>query len=180
MEITIFDKIINYDLYKNNLLDDVHKDNELKNGLKNNNEPTLVTLASVRDEKKHRNISHESLKVLIDTGCSHSLLSKEHCKKLISQKEKSYATGNGMLKTNYKSKIIFSLREFIDKKIITWTFNVADKESLGYDMILGRDLLMELKMNVSFNRKIVTWEETEIPMRDFNKLRKHNLNKKEF
>ena len=105
---------------------------------------------------------------------------KRTLQKLISRKEKSYTTGNGMLKTKYESKINFSLPEFSDKKIITWTFNVADKESLGYDMILGRDLLMELKMNVSFNRKIVTWEETEIPMRDFNKLRKHNLNKKEF
>ena len=87
---------------------------------------------------------------------------------------------NGMLKTKYKSKINFSLTEFSDKKIITWTFNVADKESLGYNMILGRDLLIELKMNISFDRKIVTWEGIEIPMRDFNKLRKYNLNKKEF
>ncbi len=120
------------------------------------------------------------MRVLIDTGCSHSLISILYCHKLISQREKKYSTGNGILTTKSEAKIHFSLPEFSDKKIITWKFSVAEQDNLGYDIIIGRDLLLELKMNISFERKVVSWEGIDIPMRDFNKLKKWTLNKKEF
>ena len=173
------DKLIDNDFYNSDLLDDVHDKYELKNKL-DKIQPTPVTLANVMGGKKNRNNAHEGLRVLIDTGCSHSLISKLYCHHLMKQKVKKYATGNGTLTTKYESKIHFSLPEFSDKKIITWKFSVAEKENLGYDIILGRDLLLDLKMNISFEKKMVSWEGIEIPMRDFNKLRRHNLNKMEF
>jgi len=148
-ELNVFDKLIDNDFYKSDLLDDVYDITKLKNRSEDI-EPTPVTLASIRDGKKNRNRAHEGLRVLIDTGCSHSLILKQYCHKLIKQKEKKYATGNGTLTTKYESKIHFSLPEFSDKKIITWKFSVAEKENLGYDIILGRDLLLDLKMNLSF------------------------------
>ena len=96
----IFDKIIANDLHNSDLLNDIHDKKESKNKLERM-EPTPVTLANVRGGKKHRGFSHEGLRVLIDTGCSHSLISILYCRKLISQREKKYATGNGIL-TNKK------------------------------------------------------------------------------
>ena len=46
-------------------------------------------------------------------------------------------------------------------------------------MVIGRDIMAELGMDLSFNKKTMIWEGIEIPMRDFNKLRKYQLNKKE-
>ena len=42
--------------------------------------PTTVTLANVMGGKKHRTISHEGLRVLLDTGCSDSLLLATYCR----------------------------------------------------------------------------------------------------
>ena len=88
--------------------------------------------------------------------------------KYIVIKKKKYSTGNGTLETKYESEIHFSLPEFSDKKIINWKFSVAESKLIGYDMIIGQDLLSEIKMNICFDKNIVSWEEIEIPMRDFN------------
>ena len=42
--------------------------------------PTTVTLANVMGGKKNRTISHEGLRVLLDTGCSDSLLYAKYCR----------------------------------------------------------------------------------------------------
>ena len=178
-ELNVFDKLIVDDFYNSDLMNDIHIKNELKNK-SGKIEPTPVTLANVRGGKKNRGFSYEGLRVLIDTGCSHSLILNKYCRKFISKKRKEYATGNGILTTNGESKIHFSLPEFSDKKIITWKFSVAEQDTLGYDIILGRDLLLELKMNISFEKKLVSWEGIDIPMRDYNKLKRWTLNKKEF
>ena len=79
----------------------------------------------------------------------------------------------------YESKVNFSLPEFSDKKVVTWYFKVFEFTTLGYDMVIGRDIMSELGMDLSFNKKTMIWKGIEIPMRDFNKLRKYQLNKKE-
>lgn len=93
--------------------------------------------------------------------------------------EKTYSTGNGIMKTQYESEIHLSLPEFSDSKIINWKFSVEDSENIGYDMIIGRDLMMQLKINFSFENKSVSWEGIEIPMRDFNRLKKWNISQRE-
>ena len=181
-ELNILDSIINVDLHNTKLSDDVHRTNGL-NDISNsskNKEPTPVTLINVFGGKKNRSKSHEGLRVLIDTGCSHSIILKKYCNKLKNNKEKEYATGSGTLKTKHESKVYFSLPEFSDQKIIDWVFNVTSSEDLGYDVILGRDVLLNLNMNISFEKRNISWEGIEIPMRDFGKLRKYKFNKMEF
>ena len=124
------------------------------------------------EEEKSIEKKHDSLRVLIDTGCSHSIISKKYCSKFKSKNIKTYSTGSGSLTTKYDSKIHFTLPEFSDKKIINWTFSVANTEDLGYDAIIGRDLLLNLKINISFGKELVSWEGINITMRDFNKIRK--------
>ena len=65
--------------------------------------------------------------------------------------------------------------EFSDKKNITWHFSVFKEKEIGYDIVIVRDLMKELGMDISFTKESVSWEVIEIPMRDFNKLRKWNI-----
>ena len=180
-ELNVLDKLVSEDVYKTKERMNEFHNNELKNSSESLDvEPTPVTLANVKHGKKNRNNKHEGLRVLIDTGCSHSIILEKYIKQKLKEiNKKEYSTGSGILKTKYESKIHFALMEFSDKKIIEWKFSVTDSKDLGYDMIVGRDLLTELGIDISFKRKIVSWEGIDIPMRDFNRLRKWNISKYE-
>ena len=144
-------------------------------------EPTSVTILNILGGKKLRKITYEGLRVLLDTGCSDSLVRAEYAKSGKEKKSKNiYTTGGGEITTHTQSTIFFTLPEFSDKKIIKWDFNVFDDKHLEYDLIIGRDLMSELKLDILFSQSKVSWEGIEIPMIDFNKLKKYKLNKKEF
>ena len=174
----VLDNIISTDCTSpDTLLNDFHN-NEMKNNSKT--EPTPVTIANIKGGKKNREIKYGNLRVLIDTGSSHSLLNKQYSSKN-KRKEinKKYSTGSGTLKTKYESTEQLMLPEFSDKKNITWHFSLFEGNDVGYDMVIGRDLMLELGMEISFIKKTVSWEDIEIPMRDFNRLRKWNVSKME-
>ncbi|ETK82798.1 hypothetical protein L915_11890 [Phytophthora nicotianae] len=38
-------------------------------------------------------------------------------------------------------------------------------ESRGYDCIIGRDLILSLKLNFDFERRVMEWDGLEVPMR---------------
>ena len=179
-ELNVFDKLISKNIRDDGLINDVHT-NELKiSSIKNSSpQPTPVTIANIYGGKKNRTITNESLKVLIDTGCSHSIIAERFCNNKMKTNKNTYSTGSGSLTTKYSSEVHFTLQEFSDKKIINWEFNVVDSKNLGYDMILGRDIMLQLKMDVSFAQKSVSWEGISIPMRDYNRLRQYKLSKYE-
>ena len=39
---------------------------------------------------------------------------------------------------------------------------------MGYDLILGMDLLRELSIDILSSRNVITWDDTEIPLRPRN------------
>ena len=53
--------------------------------------------------------------------------------------------------TNLKVKIDFILPELSATKIVTWNFHVDDSVKGIYYMILGKDLLTQLLLNVKFS-----------------------------
>ena len=53
--------------------------------------------------------------------------------------------------TNLKVKIDFILPELSATKIVTWNFHVDDSVKGRYYMILGKDLLTQLLLNVKFS-----------------------------
>ena len=142
---------------------------------KNGYQPTPVTLLNVLGGKKNRKIKYGALRVLLDTGCSDSLIRACYChaQKKLRSKE-TYSTGGGEITTKYKTQTFFTLPEFSDKKIIKWDFNVFDGDHLDYDVVIGRDILYNLKIDFSFDKTMVKWEGIEIPMLDFKKLKNIN------
>ena len=143
--------------------------------------PTPVTLANVWGSKKGRKIKFDNLRFLLDSGCSDSIASLKYGKSSKEKwKTKYFTAGSWQLKTQYQMDIMFSLPEFSNSKLINWKFHLTDNEDLGYDMVIGRDLMMSLGIDISFDKKKIIWEGTEIPMRDYQQLTKWKLSKKEF
>ena len=60
---------------------------------------------------------------------------------------------------------MFSLPEFHENRVITWKTHLTTDESLGkYDMILGRDALLELGIDLKFSSCTIEWNTAEVPM----------------
>ena len=51
-------------------------------------------------------------------------------------------------------------------KEITWQVDMDSGrlEGLGYDMIIGRDLLQALKVIIDFEYQVIRWDDVSIPM----------------
>ena len=137
--------------------------------------PTPVTLVGIRGGKKNRNIVQHDLRVLLDSGSSHSMASTRCAKgsKLVSlKKSRDFATAGGDFTIDSEADIHFNLTEFSESKVINWTFSgFCDSDALGYDMVIGRDLLNDLGVILDFKKSLVNWEGIDIPMRDFQKLK---------
>ena len=57
------------------------------------------------------------------------------------------------------------LTDFSTQKRVTWTFHVDSSEktsSSDYDMIIGRDLLSTLGIDIKFSSSTLKWEDTEM------------------
>jgi len=69
------------------------------------------------------------------------------------------------MRTSQKVKAQFTLLELHDDHMIEWNLHVT--KSLGpYDMIIGRDILRFLKIDVKFSEEIVEWDGAEMPFKD--------------
>ena len=139
---------------------------------------TPLTLVSLRKGKKNKKIFLSDKKVLLDCGSSHSMCSTRCARgrSTWSEKSNTFSTGGGNLKTTHEAKIAFSLSEFSNSKIIEWTFSLADRDDLGYDMIIGRNLLGQLGMIINYKNNLIDWDG---PMRDYERICKLNLSSKE-
>jgi predicted aspartyl protease len=102
-----------------------------------------------------------AIKVLIDTGTSKMIVKYQHTHKLkhtkdYEEKPTYFQTTAGMFQTHAKAKIQFTLIEHVA--------HVA-KDLSNYDMIIGRDLLHELGIDVKFSTKTMEWDGVSIPMK---------------
>ena len=116
----------------------------------------------VKDRKRVR--------ILFDSGCGSTLINKEFVKKLktIKTAESTWKTKAGNFKTNAKVKAKFIMPEFYANGDIEWTVHVdnSSRKESNYDMIIGRDLLHELGIDLLFSQGKMQWEGSSIPMRN--------------
>ena len=134
---------------------------------------TTTTLGTIKGNQE----TTENIYILLDTGCSHTIISKNYlnlCKSVKKSKSK-YSTAVGEYKTSIHGTIKFKLPEFSNSKEITWDMDIGDLGVLEYDMIIGRDLLKSLGMIIDFKHGVLRWDDVTIPMN-----RTKNKNKKEF
>ena len=62
---------------------------------------------------------------------------------------------------------------------ITWTAHVDESPRYHskYDLIIGRDLLIELGIDLNFSNCSMHWDNAEVPMQEPMKLKEENIDK---
>ena len=88
---------------------------------------------------------------LVDSGSSGTLIAEKHTKKLrvrqSNNKPTVWSTPAGEMTTRDKTKLQFTMPELHDKRLIEWNCHVVE-EMGDYDMIIGRDLLEFLQIDI--------------------------------
>lgn len=109
-----------------------------------------------------------TLKALLDSGASATLVASKHTKNLRqkkSDKKTVWTTPAGELETTYKTRAQFTIPELHDNRLIEWNVHVA--KNLGaYDMIIGRDIMKDLEIDLLFSSQTITWDSAQIPFKN--------------
>jgi len=108
------------------------------------------------------------IKALLDSGASSSVVDKKFTKKLRVKKGEAvqWNTPGGVMTTNQRVKVQFTIPELQDDKLIEW--NVHVKEDLNsFDMILGRDILQFLGIDILFSQERIEWQQATIPFKHY-------------
>jgi len=113
---------------------------------------TIGYLAAVRGSRKAKN--WKRLRILFDSGCGATLVNESFCTKLKQKVDK---------KTKWKTH---------EHREITWNCYVdeTDSKSCKYDMIIGRDLMHEIGIDILFSKSQIVWDNASIPMESVDKL----------
>lgn len=120
--------------------------------------------------KRTGKVKTVTIRALLDSGGSGTLVKQEFAKKLKLTSSKDgtktvWTTPSGNFATTKQAKAMFIIPELHDNRVIERTLHVAP--DLGaYDMIIGRDLLQDLGIDIRFSDKTVEWDGVSIPFKD--------------
>ena len=160
--------------------------NVIKNKKKQENQTPLSTvsvgLLQRPSGKKNCNIKTQTIRILLDSGSSGCLIAQKAARKLNKRKteESKWSTKAGTFKTDKVAIVSFCLYELHPDKQITWEMHVDHTDQLSkYDMIIGRDLLMTLGIDLLFSTKEIQWDNATAPMRDPDTLEEKSKNQLE-
>ena len=106
------------------------------------------------------------LKALFDSGASATLVNQaavKNLKKTVTKRMLFSATA-GNFSTHGKCQVKLKFPEINPTAKITKTVHIT--KTLGnYDLIIGRDLLHKLGVDISFSSKTMTWNDVTIDMK---------------
>ena len=120
-----------------------------------------------------------TIKILIDTGASKTIVKYQHTHKLkhskdYEEKQTHFETTAGTFSTHAKAKIQFSLNELFEKRLVEHVAHAA-KDLSNYDMIIGRHLLHELGIDIKFSTKTIEWDGVSIPLRSIDATKEDSI-----
>ena len=108
------------------------------------------------------------LRVLFDSGCSATLVNKKMVRNWVKTKSKTtkWNTKAGSFKTKQRCAIEFALPAFHENRTISCKAYVdeTNPEICSYDMIIGRDLMHELGINLLFDTAEIFWDNATVKM----------------
>jgi hypothetical protein len=113
------------------------------------------------------------MRILLDSGCAATLINQNLVKTLKTTKENrtKWTTKAGNFSTHRKCEIIFTLPALHKHRQITWNCYVdeSNAKSISYDLIIGRDLMHEIGIDICFSAAEVRWDNASIPMQPVDK-----------
>ena len=109
----------------------------------------------------------KTIKILLDTGGSDTIVNEKYVSKLtkIKGSQQKWQTAAGELKTTEQVQVRMTLPELHEKRVIDWKMHVT-KNELNYDMIIGRDLLSELGIDIMYSKNLIEWDHKTVPFRN--------------
>ena len=114
------------------------------------------------------------MKKLFASGCAATLVNHELVKDLKQSRDKKtrWRTKAGKFTTSNKCNITFKLPAFYEHREITWNCYVdtTNTNICNYDLIIGRDLMHEIGINILFKDAVLEWDGATIPMQSTDKL----------
>ena len=94
-----------------------------------------------------------------------------------------YSTATGVYRTTHDVKVHFCMLEFSSSKIINNCFHVDNKKGesgIGYDMIIGRDQMLQIALKAGFKRQVLQLDGAPVHMKETSSLLgKSDLTKRE-
>ena len=131
-------------------------------------ELSTITIGYIKNKRANQLKESQRIRVLFDSGCSSTLINKslvKHWKKT-DLKPIKWSTKAGSFKTKRKCEIEFTLPAFHENRKILCNAYVDDspRDSCSYDMIIGRDLMHSLGINLLFDTAEITWDNAKVRM----------------
>jgi len=170
-----------------NCLDDAYKDmpevHSIAEFIRSHKQPNKRTKAThkkpilfARMNARRGKPKPVTLTALLDSGASSSLVTAEHVKKLKHRKadKSSWTTPMGTFNTKGTVRPQFILPELHDDRMIEWDFHVS-KDLGGYDMIIGRDILEDLGIDLKFSTHEIEWDHNVIPFKDADEVKERSF-----
>ena len=112
-----------------------------------------------------------TIRALLDSGGSESLIAERHVKKLrvkqLPAEKAVWTTPAGDMTTKAKVKSQFTIPELQQKKLIEWDSHVA-KDLGACDVIIGRDMPQFSGIDICFSDMTIQWENEVMPFKDAN------------
>ena len=106
-----------------------------------------------------------------------------HYERKMQSNRVEYSTAAGVYCTTHGFKVPFCMPELSSSNIINHCFHVDNDEGesgICYDMIIGRDVMVQLGHTDNFKRQVLQWDGTTVHMKESrNLLGKSNLTKRE-
>jgi hypothetical protein len=109
----------------------------------------------------------KEIRILFNSGATSSFLSERLATKLRVKNTAAsvWKTGNGSIETYRKTKTHFVLPKLYNNRITEHTFQLLPNP-IGYDMIVGTDLMADLGIKLNFQDSSIEWDEAPMPFKD--------------
>ena len=110
------------------------------------------------------------IRILFDSGASATIATADLVRTLKKRKTEpvTWHTKSGSFSTNEICPIRFMLPAFHTDKVVEWNAYVDAQYSSTkpkYDLIIGRDLMEEIELDLRFSDMTMTWHGATIPMK---------------
>ena len=120
---------------------------------------TLGYLHSKETSRKSKFLKR--LQILFNSGCGTTIANQAVTAGLTKVKVKpsTWKNKSGSFLTNHVCNVTFKLPLFHKHRDITWKSHVdpTDQDLCKYDLIIGRDLLLELRVDSQFSKVSMIW-----------------------
>ena len=109
------------------------------------------------------------VQALLDSRGTGTIMRRSLAKKLWIRKSKvvNWATLASSVTTASEAVVEFLLPEFYEDCTLKYNVHLT-KKLKNYDLIIGRDLLSSMGMDINFSNSTCSWDDRSIPMRSLN------------